>query len=135
MTPTRTPTLARLLRRADFLACARARRWTTPSVIVQMRPREDGSATVRVGLTASKKVGGAVERNRRRRRLREAMRQLGPDHCVAGCDYVLIAREATAKVAWPALLGDLQQALTKLARPAIAARASTPDPTEGPDGF
>ena len=41
---------------------------------MQMRARDDGDPLIRVGFTATKKVGGAVVRNRAKRRLREAAR-------------------------------------------------------------
>ena len=51
----------------------------------------------RYGITASKKVGGAVERNRCRRVIREALRTLDePLH--AGWDLVFVARVRTKDV-------------------------------------
>lgn len=67
-----------------------------------------------LGLTATKKIGGAVIRNRARRRLREAARKLLPLHGLAGCDYVLVARQHTSETPWPALLDDVQNALIRL---------------------
>jgi len=67
-----------------------------------------------IGYTASKKVGGAVVRNRAKRRLREAARRLLPLHGQAGVDYVLVARPATAEASWAGLLDDLQNALIRL---------------------
>lgn len=52
---------------------------------------------VRVGITASRKVGNAVARNRARRLLREAARHLYP-HIAAGWDLVLVARPTLATV-------------------------------------
>lgn len=82
-------------------------------------PQKAVPATViRIGLTASRKVGGAVIRNRARRRLREAMRSLlaAPDlaPALAGHDIVLIARGETADRPWPQLLEDLRRALRRL---------------------
>jgi ribonuclease P protein component len=96
--------------------------------MVEARRREADGA-VGLGLTASKKVGGAVERNRARRRLREAARKLLPQLGVSGVDYVLVARQHTPSAPWPALLDDLGSALIRLradleaARPAKRAKA------------
>jgi ribonuclease P protein component len=67
-----------------------------------------------VGFTASKKVGGAVVRNRAKRRLREAARQLLPEHGLGGVDYVLVARQSTPDADWAGLLDDLKNALIRL---------------------
>ena len=82
---------------------------------MRARPGEaDGPA--RAGFTATKKIGGAVQRNRAKRRLREAARLLLPLHGQAGNDYVFIARARTASRAWPALLDDMESALISLTR-------------------
>jgi ribonuclease P protein component len=67
--------------------------------------------TVRYGVTASRKVGGAVQRNRAKRRLREAARSLLPLSAIAGNDYVLIARRETLVRPFDGLLADLARAL------------------------
>ena len=62
--------------RKDFLAAARAEKWVGPVMLVQQRDREDESPDVRVGFTASKKVGNAIARNRAKRRLRAISAEL-----------------------------------------------------------
>ncbi|MEM7178183.1 MAG: ribonuclease P protein component [Pseudomonadota bacterium] len=100
--------------RRDFLACARARKWVAPGMIVQGRARGD-AAPPRVGYTCSKKVGNAVARNRAKRRLREAARAVIPAGGRAGWDYVLIGRAgATAGRGFGDLVGDLTKALARL---------------------
>ena len=54
----------------------------------------------RVGITAGKAVGGAVQRNRAKRRLREALRPLAPA-LAAGWDIVLVARPGLPGAHWP----------------------------------
>lgn len=59
-------------------------------------------------------MGNAVVRNRARRRLREAARQILPAHAAPGHDFVLVARAGTAERPWTELLGDLSAALKRL---------------------
>lgn len=107
-------------KRREFLAAARSkRRWTTPGLVVQARLRAPGESVeppeaIRFGLTASRKVGGAVVRNRARRRLRALARLVLPRHGPTGCDIVLIARAVTATRPHAILLGELETALRRL---------------------
>ena len=68
----------------------------------------------RIGFTASKKIGNAVTRNRARRRLRAAVREVLHPVAHNGVDYVLIARFDTATRAWDQLVGDVQRATNQL---------------------
>ena len=81
--------------------------------MVEARRREADGA-IGLGFTATKKIGGAVERNRAKRRLREAARKLMPEIGVPGVDYVLVARQQTPSAPWPSLLDDLGNALIRL---------------------
>lgn len=97
-----------------------------------MRAREDGDALIRAGFTATKKIGGAVVRNRAKRRLREAARLLLPQHGQRGCDYVFIARSGTTARPWLRLLDDVKSALISLAAnpgPAGAREGAASDPS------
>lgn len=87
-----------------------------PGLVLQAAERSADVAggTVRVGFTASRKVGGAVVRNRAKRRLRAAAARILPDAGRPGTDYVLIARAATAERPFAALLDDLQTALRRV---------------------
>jgi len=67
--------------------------------------------TLRVGFTASRKVGNAVARNRAKRRLRAAAAALLPLYGQPGRDYVLVARTATGTKPFSVLLEDLKAAL------------------------
>ena len=102
-----------LTRRADFLAAGKARRKTTPGFTLQARRRDEaGEALVRIGFTCSRKVGGAVARNRAKRRLRAAARAVLPAAGRPGWDYVLIGRAgATAALPFAQLVEDLGAAV------------------------
>lgn len=122
--------IGRLKRRAEFLQVAAAnRKWVAPGLILQVRrqPSPDSNsddapraarpaaacAPVRVGFTASRKVGNAVQRNRARRRLRAVAQQV-LEHAEPGTDFVLIARPATIERDYQALVGDLVAGLKRL---------------------
>jgi ribonuclease P protein component len=117
--------LGRLKKRAEFLAVAATRRkWAAQGVIVQLRRwdgapgegAEDGpdGCDVRVGYTASRKVGNSVIRNRARRRLRAAAAEVLGCRAAPGCDLVLIARSETVRRPFASLVADLDRALEKL---------------------
>jgi ribonuclease P protein component len=106
--------IKRLTKRAEFLACAKAPYCARGAVLIQARPRDD-EPLVRSGFTATKRIGGAVERNRAKRRLREAARLLLPDLARPGFDYVFVARGGVATRPWPRLLDDVKSALIRLA--------------------
>lgn len=84
-------------------------------MLVQALARGDGRDVIRLGFTATRRIGGAVERNRAKRRLREAARALAPHFALAGCDYVFIARGGLIARPWPRLLDDVKSALIRLA--------------------
>jgi ribonuclease P protein component len=111
------PVPATLRKRADFLRAASARRQGTAGFLLQGRDRADGDPSIRLGFTASKKIGNAVLRNRAKRRLRALARELLPQGGQAGWDYVLVARpEATVTRDFADLRNDLAFALAQVHR-------------------
>ena len=108
------PKIERLKKRPDFLACAQAAHCARGAVLIQARNR-DAEPYIRVGFTATKRIGNAVMRNRAKRRLREAARLMLPDLAKAGHDYVFIARGGVTTRPWPRLLDDVKSALIRLA--------------------
>ena len=107
----------RLTRRPEFLRVAASRcRCATAGLILQAAesPSVEDQARFRLGFTASRKVGGSVERNRARRRLRAAAAAVMPAHAAHGRDYVLVARAETVTRPFQSLLEDLERALRRL---------------------
>lgn len=130
-------------RRGQFLACASSRRkWSCPGFMLQVRtwtdrdrsrPERlvqggppaglpearpcsdpDAASVVRVGFTASKKVGNAVTRNRARRRLKALAATVLAVEAAPDCDYVLVARTGTPDIPFDRLARDLRRGLDKL---------------------
>lgn len=107
--------LARLKKRPEYLAVAQTRRkWVTPAFILQAMPGETDSPP-KVGFTVSKKVGNAVMRNRARRRLKEAAKEIFPTKGTQGWAYVVIGRQAAIDYPFEKLQADMAWALAKLA--------------------
>jgi ribonuclease P protein component len=103
-----------LKKRADFLRAARGIRRVEGAVTLETCPTPETEALpgrLRVGFTASKKVGNAVIRNRAKRRMRAAASQLLPLLGRQGHDYVLVARGSCVARPFPALLSDITTAL------------------------
>lgn len=116
-----SPSLRPLRKRPEFLRVARSgRKWVTPGLVLQAEQAVgpasgDGlAADIGLGLTASRKVGKAVQRNRARRRLRALAKEILPRDGRPGCDYVLIARAATVTRPHMDLVGDLESALHRI---------------------
>jgi ribonuclease P protein component len=104
-------------RQTFVILTKQGKRWVTPSFIIQYKahtnPDEDDTLSVHLGITASKKVGHAVARNRAKRRLRALGRDVLPSFGQAGF-YVLIARQAVVDMKYPQMVRDLKWALKRL---------------------
>lgn len=120
--------IQRLVSRPQFLAAAKGVSQARGAVVLQRLERGDGLSHIGVGFTATRKVGGAVVRNRAKRRLREAARALIPLYGQPGSDYVLVARMGTVGREWDRLLDDVKSALTRLATPPGAASDPRSEP-------
>ena len=111
--------LGRLTRRAEFQRVSRGRRVFAEAFTLQSHRREQAGETgagARVGFTVTKSVGGAVERNRIRRRLKEALRAAQPLEAEADCDYVLMARREALSRRFAALVDDVRNAFRAAGR-------------------
>lgn len=104
-----------LRQRAQFLNAAKGARFHAASFSLQAIARktdEDGDVgPARFGFTVTKKAGGSVERNRMRRRLREALRRAAPLEAKSGFDYVIVARREALGAGFDRLVSDLARAL------------------------
>ncbi|KPH79699.1 ribonuclease P protein component [Bosea vaviloviae] len=114
--------LARLKQRKQFLAAAdHGRRFRSSAFTVQVRDAEADEARepagLRLGLTASRKVGNAVKRNRIRRRLRVAAAEALAAQADRRCDVVIVARPETLSAGFRLLVSELSIAIDR-ARPA-----------------
>jgi ribonuclease P protein component len=113
--------LATLKRRSDFLRLRKGARWSTPGFVLEAMQRsgENGMAgeeQPRYGFTVTKQIGGAVERNRIRRRLKAAVRSAQMAHARPDFDYVLIARPPALHLPYIALVRDLEKAFDRVHR-------------------
>lgn len=84
---------------------------------VTVLARPGAGAHDRLGIIASRKVGGAVIRNRAKRRLRDVFRRQQPEAAPAGqlaLDIVVVARRETSEAPMPALEQDVTSAIAKL---------------------
>lgn len=95
------PAYAMLRRAADFEAIARRGTARTGRLLVMRSLRSDGPA-VRIGIATPRTLGGAVERNRVRRRLRALVRA-HYGSLPSGLDLLVIARPEAARATWTEL--------------------------------
>jgi ribonuclease P protein component len=125
--------MERLKKRADFLKAARGRKWAAPGLVLQS-VRRGGDAPPRVGFTVTKRIGNAPQRNRAKRRLREAARMVMPGRAQDGYDYVLIGRYSTLERDFGGLKDDLVLALRKVHKAEARNDRSSVQPGNGNKG-
>ena len=105
--------------RRDFLlASASGKKFITNSIILQMIKREENHPvspeSIRVGFTVTKKMGGAVVRNRIKRRLQEAAGLIMAKYGQTGHDYVIISRHKALTCNFSDLQRDMEFAFTRI---------------------
>jgi ribonuclease P protein component len=96
--------------RAFQAVYSRGRSWGDRLLALHVLPAPDDE--IRVGVSVSKKIGGAVERNRVRRRLREVVRRrLGG--LKRGCRLVLVARSEARHARFDELEAAVERLLSR----------------------
>lgn len=87
-----------------------------PGFVLLVRERGDDDPAMRLGITVTKKIGGAVIRNRMKRRFRALARDVLPEAGLPGADHVLIGRAGGVERSFAALSVELRKALDKIKR-------------------
>lgn len=116
------PALRRIQKRRDFLTVASKGNKVVASTLVLQGYFPSGADSdseqlpIRVGFTVTKKNGGAVQRNRIRRRLKAAASDILPEAGRAGGEYVVIGRYRALDEPFAIILRDLRYAVRKVAK-------------------
>ena len=106
--------LNRVRKRAEFLVIqSEGARVNGDCLVFIVQPRSEGP--VRLGITASRKIGGAVQRNRARRLIREAFRAVFAELQLA-LDIVVIVRRPLGERKLIDILAEWQRALPRIRR-------------------
>ena len=96
-----------------------------PGFVLLMRDRLDSNASIRLGITVTKRIGNAVVRNRMKRRFRMLARDVLAESGQSGCDYVMIGRESGVERDFVQLRTELVKALTKIAEQTELSKPAT----------
>lgn len=111
---------ATIKKRSDFLRLRGGARCATPAFVLETKPRLPSQSEIqgpRFGYTVTKKIGGAVERNRIRRRLKAAVGLIASRSLKANHDYVLVARGHALSCPFDEIKKDLERALQRVHHP------------------
>lgn len=110
------PRAARLLKHSDFdRVYKQGRRHFSPHMTVFFLPQAERTSDARVGFTVGKVLGGAVQRNRIRRRLREAVR-LRRSTLNGGVDIVFNPKKSIMTLDFALVLDEVGRAFTVIAK-------------------
>lgn len=110
-----TKTVGRLKSRPQFLAVREGEKRRGGLFLLEVLDRNEPEGEPRVGFTVTKKHGNAVERNRMRRRLKEAVRVKAGFAMQSGHDYVVVARRDVLSASFAELTEELAERIA--ARP------------------
>jgi ribonuclease P protein component len=116
-----TSRVTTLKKRAEYLRVRKGARCATPAFVLEAKARSDEDHALpagepRFGFTITRQIGKAVDRNRIRRRLKAAIRDMAPGHAKSEFDYVLIARRPALTSAFDALVSELTKAFARVHR-------------------
>jgi len=101
----------RLTRSSDIKRVRRCgKSYAHPLVVLLAHPHPDGETGLRLGVTASRSVGGAVQRNKAKRRLRASLQELLPE-IQPGWDLLFLARAPIVSVDYSQLKEAVRQLL------------------------
>ncbi|MFM6853204.1 MAG: ribonuclease P protein component, partial [Sphingopyxis sp.] len=103
-----------------------------PAFVLIVHPRGDDAPVAGYGITATKKLGGAVIRNRVKRRFRSVVRDVFPHHALMGADHILIGRADALTMPHDRLVADIAKALGKAQRRLDDRREGRAPPTAQP---
>jgi ribonuclease P protein component len=103
-----------------------------PGFVLLVHHRGDGGPVKRLGITVTKKIGGAVVRNRMKRRFRALARELLPDMGRAGADHILIGRAGGVEREFDLLREDMRKALRKIGGGVANSTGLLPSPDRRP---
>ncbi|MCK3784396.1 ribonuclease P protein component [Sinorhizobium meliloti] len=109
--------VGRLKSRPQFLAVRAGESRRGPLFLLEVLDRNDPEGEARVGFTVTKKHGNAVERNRMRRRLKEAVRLSAGFAMKPGHDYVIVARRDLLNAPFDALTRALRDRIENKPKP------------------
>lgn len=92
----------KITKRSDYLRASKSKYFRSNSFIIQFYNRAD-TLGPRYGVTATKKIGNAIKRNKAKRRIRNLAKDLLPKYGKNGYDYVFIAKENLINEDWEVL--------------------------------
>lgn len=101
-----------LKKRAEFLAVRNGEKRRGRLFLLEVLGRGN-AAPARFGLTVTKKAGNAVQRNRIRRRLREAVRVSAAADMASGHDYVIVGRQELLAASFDEIKAELSARLRR----------------------
>lgn len=120
------PMIDRLRKRPEFIRLRDGARYRTRAFLIQAKARQCAESggneeivergAARFGFTVTKKTGNAVERNRIRRRLKEALRQVDGKYLASGVDYVLIGNRPALNETMGSMVMELTRGLDHVNR-------------------
>lgn len=121
--------LATLKKRAEFQRVRGGGRYSGPAFVLEGRKRAGEANGARFGFTVTKKLGGAVVRNRMRRRLKAALVEVAVIRADPAFDYVVVARPPALDRPFSDLCDDFAVAFERVARAGTNTRLRSSDAT------